>query len=74
MAKEEIANREQFLLLQQCFQKKSALEASESICMRERVKEISGYEKYFPMDVINYLGNTSMKRHHIYYITSTIIE
>ena len=36
MAKGEIAHNEHFLLLPQCFQKSSASEASESVCMRER--------------------------------------
>ena len=38
VAKGEFDHHEQYLLLQQCFQKLSAAEASESICMRERVK------------------------------------
>ena len=37
VAKGEIAQYEKFLLLLQCFQKSSAAEASESVCMRERV-------------------------------------
>ena len=37
MAKGEIAHHEQFLISPQCFQKSSALEASESVCMRKRV-------------------------------------
>ena len=37
MAKGEIAHSEQFLLLRQCFQKLSAAEGSESVCMREMV-------------------------------------
>ena len=38
VAKGEIAHHAQFLPLPQCFQKSSASEASESVCMRERVK------------------------------------
>ena len=38
MANEEIGNYEQFLLLPLCFQKSSAVDASESIYMWERVK------------------------------------
>ena len=38
MAKDEIARLEQFLLLIQCFQKSSAAEASESVCLLVRVK------------------------------------
>ena len=34
----KIAINEQFLLLQHCFQKPSAVEASGSICMWERIK------------------------------------
>ena len=37
MTKGEIANFEQFLLLQQCFQKLYAAQASECVYMRERV-------------------------------------
>ena len=37
VAKGEIAHYEQFLLLPQCFQKTSAAEAPETICMWERV-------------------------------------
>ena len=37
IAKGEIAHYEQFLLLPKCFQKSSAAEASESVCMRESV-------------------------------------
>ena len=37
VAKEEIAHDEQFLLLPQCFKKSSAAEASENVCMWERV-------------------------------------
>ena len=37
MANSEIAHHEQFLYLSQSFQKSSAPEASESVCMRERV-------------------------------------
>ena len=37
VAKGEIGNFEQFLLLTQCFQKSSAAEASETIYMWERV-------------------------------------
>ena len=40
LAKGEIARIEQFLLLSQCFQLKSAADASESVCMRERVKAV----------------------------------
>ena len=40
MAKGEIACFEQFLLLSLCFQK-AAAEASESVYMSERVKELS---------------------------------
>ena len=40
VAKEEIARFGQFLLLSQCFPKSSAAEASESVCMWERVKLI----------------------------------
>ena len=39
MPDEEIAYHEQLLLLQQWFQKSSASEASESICMWERVND-----------------------------------
>ena len=38
VAKGEIAHYEQFLLLQHCFQKSSAAEASESVYMSERDK------------------------------------
>ena len=38
VAKREITCFEQFLLLAQCFQKPSAAEASESVCLCERVK------------------------------------
>ena len=38
VAKGEIARFEQFLLLSRCFQKSSAAETSESVCMWERVK------------------------------------
>ena len=41
VAKGKIARFKQVLLLSQCFQKSSAAEASESVYMRERVKEIS---------------------------------
>ena len=41
MAKGEIAHHEQFLLLQHCFQKASAAEASRVFCMRERVNCLS---------------------------------
>ena len=41
MEKEEIAHFEQFPLLSQCFKKSSAAEASESVCMWERVKTFS---------------------------------
>ena len=40
VAKEEIARFEQFLLLQLCFQKSSAADASESVYMRERVNNL----------------------------------
>ena len=39
VASGEIARFEQFFLLQQYFQKSSAAEASESICMWERINE-----------------------------------
>ena len=38
VTKGEIARFEQFLLLSQCFQKLFAAEASEIVCMCERVK------------------------------------
>ena len=38
MVKVEIAHHEQFLLFPKYFQKTSAVEASESVYMRERVK------------------------------------
>ena len=41
VAKGEVAHDEQFLLLPQYFQKSSAAEASENICMRERVQHYS---------------------------------
>ena len=37
VAKGKIAHHEQLLLLPQCFQKSSAPDASESVCMRKRV-------------------------------------
>ena len=37
----EIAQHEQFLLLPQCFKKSRDPEASESVCMCERVKNIT---------------------------------
>ena len=38
MANGEITHHKQFLLLLQCFQKLSAAEAQESVCIWERVK------------------------------------
>ena len=40
LTKEEIACFEQFHLLSQCFQKLSAAEASESVCLWERVHAV----------------------------------
>ena len=39
VAKGEIANHEHLLLVTQCFQKSSAVEASESICMRKKTNK-----------------------------------
>ena len=41
MAKGEIAHFEQFLLLSQCFQKLSAVDASECVYKWERVKKVN---------------------------------
>ena len=46
MAKGEIAHYEQFLLLSLCFQKPSAAEASESVCMRERDRHACCSQKH----------------------------
>ena len=48
VAKGEIARSEQFLLLSQCFQKPFAAEASESVCMWEKVNIILNSNKYPP--------------------------
>ena len=40
VAKEEIAHHEQFICLSQCFQKSSAAEAPESVCMWEGLNSI----------------------------------
>ena len=37
VTKGEIARFEQFIILSQCFQESAAAEASESVCMSERV-------------------------------------
>ena len=46
MAKGEIAHHEQFHLWPQCFQKSSAAEASESVCMWERVKLVYAVDDF----------------------------
>ena len=49
MAKGEIARFVQFLLLSLCFQKPSAAEASESVYMREWVKQQFSFFRYNPI-------------------------
>ena len=51
VAKGKIAHNEQFILLSQYFQKSSAVEASESICMWERVK---GYVTVCSNDLVGF--------------------
>ena len=57
MAKGEIACFEQFLLLSQCFQNPSAAEASESVCMRERVNRNKGQHNLFCLTLLTILKN-----------------
>ena len=53
VAKGDIAHFDQFLLLPQCFQKSSAAESSESVCMRERVKIRSFEELWYTCNFVN---------------------
>ena len=46
VANEEIAHNEEFLHLPQCFQKSSAAEASENVCIWKRVKLNPTYNKF----------------------------
>ena len=50
VSKGEIARFEQFLILSLCFKKSSAAEASESVHIRERVKDLFHHKKSVYVD------------------------